>query len=362
MALNNNYRCSVCGGDMAWDPDVQKIRCPYCGTTFLMEDMQEQGMTTFNKDSYEKGQSAKELGYTESTDGTDVNPEDLRVYKCKYCASEIITDKNTAATTCVYCGNPVVLEEQLVNGFTPKWVIPFKIKKEDVKDKYLSFIKRKFTPKSFLTDQHIEKIKGVYVPFWLYDGDIDGGITYEAEKTSTHKSGDYMVTEHDVYKVVRDGNMHFEKIPADASKKIDNAIMDSIEPFDYTDIKLFEMPYLAGFFAEKYDEDANVCSSRIYPRVINTFKDKLDETIKYSTKKLISYNHNEKITKSEYAMLPVYLLYTKYNGKDIVFAMNGQTGKMMGDIPFDKKRIMIYATKLFSISTVILTALMYFFS
>lgn len=361
MELNNNYRCSVCGGDMAWDPSVQKLRCPYCGETYSLEDMAQEGKTQLHEENYERGQSAEELGYTQSTDDTGVNPEDLKVYKCKYCAAEIITDKNTAATTCIYCGNPVVIEEQLVNGFTPKWVIPFKVKQDQVKEKYLSFIKKKFTPDSFLTDDHIQKIKGVYIPFWLYDGIAKGQMTFEAEKTSTHRSGNYRITDHNVYNIYRAGDIKFTKIPADASSKTDNAIMDSIEPFNYNEITKFEMPYLAGFFAEKYDEDAEKCKERITPRMQKTFENTMRASVSgYSSIKTFSSNINKNITNSDYAMLPVYLLYTKYDNKDYIFAMNGQTGKMIGDIPYDKKKIMLFALKIWGALTVFLSILLYF--
>ena len=356
METNNNYRCSVCGGDMAWEPSIQKLRCPYCGETYSLQDMEEQGKTQLHEDTYERGQNAEELGYTESTDDTGVNPADLKVYKCKYCAAEIITDKNTAATTCIYCGNPVVIEEQLVNGFTPKWVIPFKVKQNEVKDKYLSFIKKKFTPNSFLTDEHIEKIKGVYVPFWLYDGIASGNLVFEGDKTSSHRSGDYRITEHRIYNIYRDGNITFSKIPADASSKIANAIMDSVEPFNYADLTKFEMPYLAGFFAEKYDEDDETCRKRIDVRMKKSFEDTLKTTINgYSSKTLKSSNVNNHINKADYAMLPIYLLYTKYNNKNYTFAMNGQTGKMIGDIPVDKKKIVFFALKWWALLSTIIS-------
>lgn len=341
MGLNQVYRCSVCGGELSWDPTAQLMKCPYCDETFTMEQMQEQGKTELNEENYERGQSAEELGYTESTDDTAVDPKDLKVYKCRHCAAEIITDKNTAATTCVYCGNPVVIEEQLVNGFTPKWVIPFKIKQEDVREKYLSFIKKRFTPDSFMTDTHIQKIKGVYIPFWLYDAKVSGIMSYDAEKTSRRTTSDYIITTHKVYDVDRAGNISYKRIPADASSKTDNKVMDSVEPFDYSDLTKFEMPYLAGYFAEKYDEDAKTCEERIIPRIKQTFKDKVEKTVSdYNTKKITREHINHEITNSDYAMLPVYLLYTKYNEKDYIFAMNGQTGKMIGNIPLDKGKVL----------------------
>lgn len=361
MALNQVYRCSVCGGELSWDAAAHSMKCPYCDSTFTMEEMEAQGRTELHEDNYEVGQNAQDLGYTESTDDSDVRPEDLKVYKCRHCAAEIITDKNTAATTCVYCGNPVVIEEQLVNGFTPKWVIPFRITQDKIKEKYLSYIKKLFTPNSFLTDEHIQKIKGVYIPFWLYDAEVNGSISYDAETTSTRRSGDYRITTHKVYDVDRTGELEYKRIPADASSKTDNKIMDTIEPFNYEDLVKFEMPYLAGFYAEKYDEDAKTCENRIVTRIRKTFKDEMANTVTgYDKKNITSESINHHIKKADYSMLPVYLLYTKYNNKDYIFAMNGQTGKMTGNIPIDPGKVTKFVLGTGSLLSIIATLVFLF--
>ena len=42
--------------------------------------------------------------------------------------------------------------------------------------------------------------------------------------------------------------------------------------------------------------------------------------------------------KVHYALLPVWMLSTRWRGKDYLFAMNGQTGKLVGDLPMSKGR------------------------
>ncbi len=338
--LNQNYRCSNCGGELGWDAAAQKWKCRFCDAEFTLEDLEKSGKTKLHEEDYEKGKSAVELGYQEATDDTAIDPADLLAYRCRYCGAEVITDKTTAATFCVYCNNPIVVEEQLVKGFRPRFVIPFAQTKKEAMAKYLEFIKKPFTPDSFMTEEHIEKVKGVYLPFWLYHAQVDGRIEMECEKIHTHRLGNTETTDHEVYHVIRGGNASFEKIPVDGSSRTDNALMDSIEPYDLNGLVPFEMPYLAGFMAERYDETDQTCYSRAKKRVEGTMEEKLTGEG--------AFYHNKKITKksiaitechAEYALLPVWLLYTQYNGQTYTFAMNGQTGVMRGNIPIDKGKM-----------------------
>ena len=45
--------------------------------------------------------------------------------------------------------------------------------------------------------------------------------------------------------------MSYEKVPVDGSTKFDDDTMDSIEPFNYNELKQFNMSYLSGFLSEK---------------------------------------------------------------------------------------------------------------
>lgn len=344
--LNQNYRCKVCGGDLGWDPTAQKWKCKYCDTEFDLKDMEEEGKTELHEETYEKGKAAAEFGHTQATDDTGVDPQDLRMYKCRYCGAEVITDKNTAATFCVYCNNPIVLEEQLVNGFEPEYVIPFKNTKKQVMEKYLAFIKKPFTPNSFMSEEHVEKIKGVYIPFWLYDARVSGEVQAECENIRRTRSGNIETTHHKVYEVKRGGKLEFDHIPVDASSKTDNHMMDSIEPYLFKEIQKFEMPYLAGFMAERYDEDDKTCYPRAKDRAIHTMRTKLTNSIKgYDRTKVKADNLHLEDCQGHYALLPVWLLYSQYQGKNYTFAMNGQTGKMVGDIPIDNAKRLRYFFK-----------------
>lgn len=265
----------------------------------------------------------------------------LRVYNCPSCGAEIITDETTAATSCLYCGNPTVVPGQLGGNLKPDFVIPFKLNKDAaIKALKNHYNKRFLLPKEFKDQNHIEEIKGVYVPFWLFDCDTDSRIQFKGQKVSMWTSGNYDYTETSYYRVEREGELSFKRIPADGSTKMPDAHMDAIEPYNYDEMVPFSTAYLPGFFADKYDVDAEESAERVNVRIENSTKDSFASTLKeYDS---WSIDHADIAIKQEevkYALLPVWLLTTKWNGENYLFAMNGQTGKLIGDLPISKGRL-----------------------
>jgi DNA-directed RNA polymerase subunit RPC12/RpoP len=289
-----------------------------------------------------------------TSDPNDPQP-DLNVYRCKNCGAEMVADDTTAATFCVYCGSTSILKNRLEGEFRPSRVIPFAKKKEDAINAFKNLMHTEnFVPDDFTKESNIEKITGVYIPFWLYSGNVSGHIQGRLHKIQTWRSGDYKYTKTDIYDCERAGSVAFDGIPADGSKKFDDDTMDSIEPFDLTALEKFNYAYLSNFLAEKYDVTADEDQERAAQRMRNTIISHLEKTINGT---LISPQQNvkEKIENIEYVMLPVWMLNTFWQGKAYTFAMNGQTGKLVGQVPVDKGKWF----RSFLITSVICTPIAY---
>ena len=254
----------------------------------------------------------------------------------------MICDATTAATSCPYCGNPTIVPGQFTGGLKPELVIPFRLDKQAAVAALKQYYKgKKLLPKAFMEQNHIEEIQGVYVPFWLCDCQVDGSIHYHATKISTWREGDYKVTETKHYQVDRSGGIEFRQIPVDASTKMPDAHMDAIEPYDYSDLRPFSSAYLPGFLADKYDVNQQESLPRIQSRAENSAEMEMRNTVKgYSTVTATSKNLNFSHSGMKYALMPVWMLSTKWKDQNFLFAMNGQTGKLVGDLPIDNgKRV-----------------------
>lgn len=339
-----NYQCPACTGPLHFSGTSGKLECEYCGTSYDVAEI-EQLYTEKEQaaeDACAKTQEAQtgEAGEWDTSDLSQDWGEDeaqMRAYSCPSCGAELVCDATTAVTSCPYCGNPTVVPGQFGGTLKPDYVIPFQLDREAAVQALKQHYKGKlFLPKAFAQENHIQEIKGIYVPFWLFDSRASGSVTYEATTKTTHEEGDYKVTTTRHYKVYREGHGEFEKIPTDASRKMPDAYMDAIEPFDYKDLKPFSIAYLLGYLADKYDVTAEEDAQRAIKRAESSFVERLKADVTgYETCTLTGLDITLKPGKVHYAMLPVWILNTTWKGKAFLFAMNGQTGKLVGDLPTD---------------------------
>lgn len=332
MPTLQEYKCPCCGGAIEFDSSLQKMKCPYCDTEFDMETLA----------SYDAGlkdeQDSMEWETSAGGEWQEGEANGLRSYICRSCSGEIVGDANTAATSCPFCGNPVVMMGQFSGALRPDFVIPFKLDKNAAKaglQKHLTG--KRLLPKIFKDQNHIDEIKGVYVPFWLFDTDADARVRYRTTKLRCWSDSEYNYTETSHFLVHRGGSVGFEHVPVDGSSRMADDLMESIEPYDFSDAVDFQTAYLAGYLADKYDVDAEQSIERANERVKKSAEEAFASTVEgYDTVTAESSSVQLHGGKAKYALYPVWILNTTWKGQKYTFAMNGQTGKFVGDLPVDK--------------------------
>lgn len=333
MAVVQDYKCPCCGGAITFDSTIQKMKCPFCDNEFEMETL-----AAYDEDLKNEQPDNMEWQTSAGTDWQEGETEGLRVYICDSCGGEIVGDENMAATACPFCESPVVMKGQFSGALKPDYVIPFKLDKEAAKQALLNHYKGKILlPKVFKDQNHIDEIKGIYVPFWLFDADVDANIRYRATRVHTWSDSDYNYTETSYFSVNRGGSIGFERVPVDGSTKMADDLMESIEPFDFSGAVDFQTAYLAGYLADKYDVDEQQSIERANQRIKKSTEDNFASTVQGYTSVIpesssVRMKHGE----AKYALYPVWLLNTTYNDQKYTFAMNGQTGKFVGNLPMDK--------------------------
>ena len=279
-ALNN--KCPSCGASINFNPKTEKWDCLYCKSSFTLEELKKYDNASNDKNNNDEVIENNNVNYV--------------TYKCKSCGAEVIADEQTAATFCVYCRNTTILKSKLSGEFKPDLIIPFKKEKKSAIEAFQLISKgRPLTPKYFNSESNIEKIRGVYIPFWLYDLNVSGNLNFNATKIDHWTVGRTHYTKTSNYKIIRDGIFKYDKIPSDASTRFDDALMDSIEPFNYSELKEYNHAYLAGFLAEKYD----INSENLYP---NIEKMTLKTTENYSLTDLESKGQNQGISRACFSL------------------------------------------------------------
>lgn len=313
------FKCPNCGGGLIFDPATQKFACEYC-------------ISSFTEDEIKRDEKEKEENNAEK------DTSQVVLYHCPSCGAEIVTEESTAATFCFYCHNPITLVGRLEGEFKPDKIIPFKIDQKEAESRFQMWLKKKwFLPKDFYSKKQVEKLSGVYFPFWVTDCSIHANMDASAENFRTWRSGDLEHTEIKHYRLEREANIEYNDIETLALKKADSILLEGIEPFDGNDMLPFSAAYLAGFQAEKRDIEQEDITGQIAVEIQGYTKNILSSTITgYSQS---SINHLDITTNSafwEYALMPVWIMtYKGRNEKVYSYAINGQTGKTFGRLPVD---------------------------
>ncbi len=326
------YECPCCGAGLKFAGAEQELICEYCDNHFEIDAVK----------AYNEKNGDNTFSWEQNTADTWTEDEQtsLQTYTCQSCGGVLITDEQTAATFCPYCESPAILPGRLSGDIRPDGVLPFQKTKEDAINAFVQLCKKKpLLPKNFVQEHRLEKISGIYVPFWLFDCNGTYRGQYKATRVRHWSDSRYNYTKTDHYLLKRQATADFSGIPMDGSSKTSDPVMESIEPFDFSQIVDFESAYLSGYLADKYDVEASQGQNRIEQRVSETLHDSLQNTfIGYSsvipTGRQVDVTHG----KAKYVLLPVWMLYTKYQDKTYLFAMNGQTGKMTGTFPICPKR------------------------
>ncbi len=349
-------KCPDCGAAMRFDPLSDKLVCDYCGKIMEIvtpkeepanvENISEQADTV---DEEKKEKEKKEKSDTSSiVEGFDFNSlnemasrpdaESLPIFNCVSCGAEVIAPAEQMATTCPYCGNNIVLTQKASGTLRPDGLIPFKIDSKAMPAAVRNYYKgKKLLPRRFFEDSKLGNVTGVYVPFWVFSGKLSGKLTYSAETHSSYRQGDYRIEQTDYYQLNRDVEAAFENVPVDAGEKIADALMDSLEPFNMQDVKPFDMRYLAGFTADRFDVAKDETAKRARERMHSTTATAALYQAGGSYSNVTpSGGRLSANLSAKYLLFPVYMFDVAFNGKKYAFAVNGQTGKVSGDLPIDE--------------------------
>lgn len=347
-----SFKCPNCDGELVFEPSTQKYECPYCGSDFTQEQMDEM---------YPQEQPSRE-SVTADFDGENTEDQQVKeeqkdqsgavIYTCPSCGAEIITDETTAATFCYYCHNPVVLSGRLSGEYLPQWILPFSIDRKKAEQIFLEAMrKKKFVPKGFFDKKQIELLSGVYFPYWMVDWKGEGRLEAKATKVRVWRRGNTEYTETRFYKLYRSGDMAFPWISRNALRKANKKLVEGVQPYDVENAKEFSMGYLSGFQAEKRDMEREEFQQEIREDVKSYGEKLLKSTADgYTTVVVQDSEIRTQEEKWEYALVPAWVItYRGHNGKTYYYAINGQTGKVCGELPIDRKKVTIFSGILFAV-------------
>lgn len=323
------YQCPNCVAPLAFDATTQKWQCRFCGGSFALADIERP-----NPGNEPQAAPQQEL-----------SPEEQPAcFTCPTCGGSLITTPTTTATTCVFCHNPMIIADRLARERMPTHILPFHLKEPDALNAFDALCKKMpLLPKDFHNGKQKKQLKGVYVPFWLMDYDVRASIEATGCNVTHWSDQDYDYTKTDTYRVERAGDMSFANIPADGADDMDDRLMQALEPFEMEKMQPFSMAYLAGYLADTYDVNAedvrDVIEERVREGAIELLRRRASE---YDSLTIDTQSTRMNQTGRKLALFPIWLLVTDYKGKRYQYAMNGQSGKMVGKLPLSVGRAFKY--------------------
>jgi len=336
------YKCPGCAGNLFYNADLNKLSCKFCGSDYNPDVLEI--LEAFNKVAHEED-AAEDDGKHEIV--------------CGSCGATVITDENTASAICCFCGSPALSPRRLTKEFRPDYLIPFKVTREEAKKLFIDWAaNNKYIPDDFTSEENINKLTGLYVPFWL----VDCKCYADFYGTGYINQGDSRA----VFALDREVEFYVQRVPFDGSKEISNRLMAAVEPFDYSEMVEYKDSYLPGFYAERYNQTPLELSEG----VSNRMKNYAEETVKilscgqYDEVRFNTGFSNASEFKHSYALLPVWFMNYQYEGINYGFAINGQTGEACGDLPYSKakRRKSLIKTTLLNLVLPTIPALLLFLS
>ena len=345
-------KCPKCGAPMRFDPGSGLLVCDNCGNWITLDEAGKapEPKQEGTEQPYIPADTAQIDGLNMDqllAEATDPDAADLPVYNCVSCGAEVIAPPEQVALTCPYCRNNIVLTNKVSGKLRPDGVIPFKIQSKDLSAAVRRFYRGKILlPPGFFSEARMGKVTGVYVPFWVFDGRMSGTLYYRGVRSKSSNRGDYIVTETKYYSFVREAALDFQGLPVDAGSKMDDRLMDSLEPFDTGAAKAFDMGYLAGFTADRFDQSDSDLSDRAKARMYRTVQ---SLTLAQASSGYSSVDPRGQSLHSElnakYLLFPVYMFDVSHRGRNYHFAVNGQTGKVVGELPEASSTAALYFAK-----------------
>lgn len=330
-------KCKLCGGALKYDADIRRLVCEYCSSMFDVEDTEEEK-------EYAKMQAASAGKKADEAIGQAVfMPEnetmDMSLYHCASCSGELYLNQTEVASYCPYCGQPTIVFERMAKTRKPDYIIPFKI----TKDYAIASIREKFMKGHFIPKElkyfKAELVRGIYVPYYLYD------MLYKDKqiiRATFEEKGSDGKTRSSSYLFYREAAASFQEIPVDASKKIPNEITEKLEPFYTADLIDFQAGYLSGFYADLQDDSDYTLRSIAKRRAGERFNKLLYDDLLAKECQTLKNNPQTSIEKEAYALLPVWFMVFTYEGESYTILVNGQTGKVVGGVPSDKNKITLW--------------------
>ena len=336
--MTRNFKCRGCGSSVEYDPSAKKLCCPYCGETYTIEEYHRWSP---NADA----ELSKPVDWVARENQRERAVIPMTVLQCSSCGAELMMNRVETSSFCAYCGQATVASGRLVDYLEPDYIIPFEITKEQAEGIICSRVKKGFFIPGGIKNFETERLRGIYIPYWLFDAYYSDEQLWKYRKDRNELYG------------YRAGECTFHRLTMEASERFNDEYSMKLEPYRTRYMKKFDAAYLSGFYSDRFDVGRKKAKEQAEKRVRELYDREVEKTIPGRKKKIVRSNPSVGVSRSEYALLPVWFLTFRYNDSPFTILVNGQTSKMVGAVPFVKKKAVAVFAALAAVFCTILSIL-----
>ncbi len=331
------YKCPNCNGALEFNPLTEQLECSHCGNGYSIQQIEN--------DSPNKGSKNRQKRETDKIQSKEPETMECQIYTCTSCGGELMVSDAEVSTYCAYCGQPTIVFSRISNELKPDNIIPFKISKEQAVEGIRERLKKGFFVPREIKNFEVEKVRGIYVPYWLYNIHYYDKQIVAATNKKSSLAGPFYIYEAEA---------EYNKVLLDASKQLNDETSMKLEPYDLRLLKEFKPAYMSGFYADRADQKGDEHKRRAALRVKTMFDEEAREDVSFSIGPfgyIVKSEPRFQIKNEKYALLPAWFLTFRYKNEPYTMLVNGQTGKIVGSVPLDKKKVLGLATLIAIISS-----------
>jgi hypothetical protein len=270
---------------------------------------------------------------------------------CNKCAANFQLTPYSISSNCPYCNTPAITN--FIKEITPKSLLPFELTHDKAQEKFKKWIGSLWFAPSKLKDyiEGNEKLQGYYLPHWTYDSDTQTyyqgqkGVIYYVmvERTVIIEGRQRRVKQREArinWSPVR-GTVHksFDDITIGASKTISHSILNSLTPWDTTELIPFDERYLAGFEAEEYTIGLDNAFEYAKMKMSHIIQNDIRRDIGGDKQRIDTMQTTYSHTTYKNVLFPIWTAQFRWKEKEYNYAINAQTGKIVGKRPYSTLKI-----------------------
>lgn len=340
------FACANCGALQVYAPGTDLLRCPYCRHETPIP------VPELTIEEYSFREALQQLSEAPPLD--TIGRGASRKIACRGCGASFEFDEDIHSGACPYCATPVVLGTEH-RVFKPKSLLPFRITEKQAEARFRTWLRGLWFAPGRL-GEHVrnkDRLMGIYVPYWTYDSDTDtryrgerGDYYQVQQRYAANVRGRRVMRTRMITKVrwtpVRGSvSRTFDDVLVGATTTLPRRITDRLEPWDLDGLLPYQKAYLSGFASQAYQIELDEGFERAREIMNRVIRGDVARDIGGDVQRIHALDTRHRNTTFKHLLLPVWSAAFRYKEREYAFVVNGRTGKVAGERPYSRWKILI---------------------